>query len=531
MTGSAPSAPTPPDPVATAQAQGAMNADTARLQAQLNRVNQYSPEGSITYSQGPGTTRFDQSGYDKALADMQAQRAQSAGTYTDDGTSTTYTPGQAKPLSDQEIADLRSRYTTTTPGDTWSATTTLSPENQYLYDLSKQAQTTYGEAANQQLNQVRGILSSPFTGQPYVDRGNQALDTTSDAIARARAATGSPYVDPAAGASAGALAGTQGAAAQAQAAAAQPWIDPTTGAGRQALRQGQGAAAQISELAGDPINTDYGSVRQGAIDAANSRLQPQFAQQEDQLRTRLLNSGITEGSEAWNRAYRQMNESQNDSRQQTILNAENLAGQAIQQTGALRSIPINELATAAGVYGNLTNQAGQAQQQAITGRQVPLNEAGQLAGIFGQQQGQAAQAAAQAAQARQVPLNEASQLAALGTTQGNQANQMLQQALALRTQPLNEAAALLNGSAVQSPVLMNTPQTQVAPTDYLGAVNSNYQAQLANYNAQQRQKSSALGGLFGIGGTLLGGAFGSPWLGGMLGSSAGGAVDGGTFDL
>lgn len=530
MTGSAPGAPTPPDPKATAEAQGAMNADTARLTAQLNRVNQTGPDGSITYSQGAPGTKFDQSGYDKALSDLQAQRAQSAGTYSDNGESSTYTPGQAKPLSDQEVADLRAKYTTSTPSDSWTMQTQLSPQNQYLYDLTKQAQTTYGEAANQQLGQVKSILSTPFTGEPYKSAGDQALGTTQQALQRASSAASQPWSDPGSAASLGALAGTQGAAATAANSVSQPWRDPTTMASRQALMQGQGTAAQVAGLAGAPINTDYNAVRQQSIDAANSRLQPQFQQQEDQLRTRLLNSGITEGSEAWNRAYQQMNQAQNDSRQQSILNAENLTSQAINQTGALRAIPLNELSTASGIYGNLTNQAGATQNQAITSRGVPLNELGQVASIYGQQQAQAAQAQAQAAQSRAIPLNEAQQIASLGTAQGNQANQQLQQALALRTQPLNEAAALLNGSAVQSPMLQNIPQTQVAPTDYLGAVSTNYQGQLANYNAARQQNNAGLGGLFGVGGTLLGGALGSPWLGGMLGSAAGGADGGGFWD-
>ena len=76
----------------------------------------------------------------------------------------------------------------------------------------------------------------------------------------------------------------------------------------------------------------------------------------------------------------------------------------------------------------------------------------------------------------------------------------------------------------------NIPQTQVAPTDYLGVVNTNYQGQLANYNAARQQNNAGLGGLFGVGGTLLGGALGSPWLGGMLGSAAGGADGGGFWD-
>ena len=51
------SVPTPPDPVATAEAQGAINRETAVAQARLNRTNEVTPLGSRTYNEFliPGT--------------------------------------------------------------------------------------------------------------------------------------------------------------------------------------------------------------------------------------------------------------------------------------------------------------------------------------------------------------------------------------------------------------------------------------------------------------------------------------------
>jgi len=49
--GGSPAAPTPPDPVATAQAQGAINRETAVAQARLNRTNEITPLGSRTYNE------------------------------------------------------------------------------------------------------------------------------------------------------------------------------------------------------------------------------------------------------------------------------------------------------------------------------------------------------------------------------------------------------------------------------------------------------------------------------------------------
>ena len=44
-------APSPPDPVATANAQETLNKNTAIYQAEMNNVNQTTPYGSLTYTQ------------------------------------------------------------------------------------------------------------------------------------------------------------------------------------------------------------------------------------------------------------------------------------------------------------------------------------------------------------------------------------------------------------------------------------------------------------------------------------------------
>jgi hypothetical protein len=61
---SKPSQPAAPDPRATAQAQTASNRETAITQTGLNAMNQYGPQGSVTYAQNgtwpDGTPRFTQ---------------------------------------------------------------------------------------------------------------------------------------------------------------------------------------------------------------------------------------------------------------------------------------------------------------------------------------------------------------------------------------------------------------------------------------------------------------------------------------
>ncbi|HAC57209.1 MAG TPA: hypothetical protein DCF73_02495 [Rhodobiaceae bacterium] len=123
-----PSPPPAPDPVKTANAQAAANRETAITQSELNMVNQYTPYGSLEYSQrGTGT----------------------------DGT----------PL--------------------YSATTTLSPEQQQILNLQNQAGIQYGETANQQLSQVRDRLAQPldYSSLGEAPRADQAAwDTAYNAL-------------------------------------------------------------------------------------------------------------------------------------------------------------------------------------------------------------------------------------------------------------------------------------------------------------------------------------------------------------
>ncbi len=80
--------------------------------------------------------------------------------------------------------------------------------------------------------------------------------------------------------------------------------------------------------------------------------------------------------------------------------------------------------------------------------------------------------------------------------------------------PLNALTALQSGSQVSQPgvgQVASTAQTGIQPANYAGLVEQNYQSQLQSSNA-------SMGGLFGLGGSLLGAA-GKNWGGmGMLGS-------------
>ncbi|TCL70534.1 tail fiber domain-containing protein [Rhizobium sp. BK251] len=76
--------------------------------------------------------------------------------------------------------------------------------------------------------------------------------------------------------------------------------------------------------------------------------------------------------------------------------------------------------------------------------------------------------------------------------------QAVNEALTQRTQPINEILALAGAGQVTQPNFVNTPGAQISPADYQGAVNQQYQSQLANYQA-------GMSGLFGLGSAAIGG--------------------------
>lgn len=105
--------PSAPDPAKTAAAQGQWNSFTAQQQQAMNMTNQNSPWGSLTYDQTGTQTIIDPNG---------------------------------KPVNVP-------RYT---------ANTTLTPEQQAIYDQSQAAELNLATIANEQSGRVGEILNNPF---------------------------------------------------------------------------------------------------------------------------------------------------------------------------------------------------------------------------------------------------------------------------------------------------------------------------------------------------------------------------------
>lgn len=72
-----------------------------------------------------------------------------------------------------------------------------------------------------------------------------------------------------------------------------------------------------------------------------------------------------------------------------------------------------------------------------------------------------------------------------------------------RNQPINEISALLGGSQVSQPGYQAMQPQGAATTDVAGLINANYDQRLNNYNQQQAGRQSIMGGLFGLGSSLI----------------------------
>jgi hypothetical protein len=75
---------------------------------------------------------------------------------------------------------------------------------------------------------------------------------------------------------------------------------------------------------------------------------------------------------------------------------------------------------------------------------------------------------------------------------------------AIRNQPINEITALLSGSQVSAPQAAGYNGSTIPTTDNAGLINQNYQDRVAAVNAQNAQSGALVGGLFGLGGKLIG---------------------------
>lgn len=431
---SSPAAPAAPDPYATAQAQIGVSRDAATTQANLNRINQYSPEGSLTYS---------------------------IDGYNSDGT------------------------------PQYRQTQSYSPAEQAKYDQQNQVASALNGLAVNNIGRVQQAQQTPFS-YDGMNPLSGAVDTN--------ALPGLQY-------------GAKGDPGQVYGMA--------PGAGGQIGRMSGAEGGQIQDkldysgLSKIPGYNDYGAEGQRMADSvyqqAASRLDPRFAQLDEQQRSRLAAQGIMENSDAYRRALDNQSRDRNDAYNQATYSS---IGAGANEQSRLFGLAMgarqqgqNEIDT----QGNFSNAA----QQQRYGQ--ALSTFGANTAAQDQEYGQRAQDVQIGNEAQAQRFGQGQQAAALNNTTQNQAfNQQannnaagnaarqaqIEQAAYLRNVPLNDISVLLNGNAPSSPNFSSVPQVGVASPDYQGAVQSNYNTAIGQYNNKQAARSQMLGSIFGGLGTV-----------------------------
>ena len=103
---------------------------------------------------------------------------------------------------------------------------------------------------------------------------------------------------------------------------------------------GRDQSSRIGELLGTPVQLGNEATEARLFDLGSRRLNPQFARDEETLRTRLSNQGIKAGSDPFDRALNRFDERKNDAFNQLLLRGR---GQAVQEALTERNQPINEI--------------------------------------------------------------------------------------------------------------------------------------------------------------------------------------------
>ena len=519
---SAPSAPTPPDPYATASAQGTANANTATAQSALNNVNTYTPYGQKTYQQT--------------------------------GTQTIVNPDG-----------------TTTSVPTWSSHEDLSDAQQKLLYQNEDISTGMNDVALQAISNIGSTLANPLTadqfGQIQTDVGG--TPTLQNSYASGQLQTGYD-------------AGGQIQTGYNTGPALQYGYN---NGGNIVRGYDQGGSIQSDVNLNANAPTTFGQTQNGvqyfapqdttaardqATQAVLQRLAPSMAAQQESLNSNLANQGTAQGSAAYNAAQLQQNQANNDLRlgavatgdaeQQALFGQQATANQLFnsaqnqdynQQQGrgifAQQGIAQNNAATlsmgqfhnAAQGQQNAENAAAAAFSNAAQGQANSQNAA--AAGFFNQTVGQqnaqnaALGAFSNAAQSQQNSQN-ATAAGFFNQATGNQAqmnaeqanfynqagqqdyqnrlsggafnnsavNQQLQQAMALQNQQINEISALRSGNqvtGVTAPAYQpaTLDQTPISADVYASAniAEQAYQAQLQASAANTSAFGSAIGGIAG----------------------------------
>jgi hypothetical protein len=155
------SAPAAPDYAAAARETAQGNKEAAQFAVNANRINQYTPYGSLTYSRKQPT--FDQAGYDKAMAAYQRNPStvgDGGGYHTTSWETgepvTRFIPGQQA-----TSAPRREDFMLPDDGGGWEQRMELTPQAQATLDKQMALSDKYAETAGIGFDKARSIFENP----------------------------------------------------------------------------------------------------------------------------------------------------------------------------------------------------------------------------------------------------------------------------------------------------------------------------------------------------------------------------------
>ena len=502
--------PQAPDPYRTANAQGVANVEAARVTAGLNRPDQHTPYGSLTWKQGEST--FDQAGYDKALAqyqqDLNAWNSRTTTPGADGGPApqgntygerlaggalnqprniATGAPGSAP------VAPDKAQFTTG-GNDRWTSTITLDPRVQAIVDAQLKNQGTSADLSNTALANVAGTLANPIStaGLPSRLSPQEAFNQVAGHLynlqnmytaAEQMYASGRAPVEQA------------GKNFQSQMAGGTP-----------TLQGPQGDVPQFQRADGSIPQSDEGyraQIQNALFDQMRSRLDPRFQQRGSDLEAQLAAQGITQGSEAYNREQQNLSMDRNDAYQTAMNNAISggesaIAGQfgrdmsSRQQTvGETQQEFVNRMTS----RGMTSEEAKTLFNSQLAGRGLGMQEYNAALGG----QNSSATAALNAINSGTNLVSGAPRtMRDLSGLYSDARSQDLGEQMALRNQILNELNALRTGAQVQMPQFGSGQSgANVAAAPIAQMIGQNYQSEVAGNNAM-------MGGLSSLGSAALG---------------------------
>lgn len=103
---------------------------------------------------------------------------------------------------------------------------------------------------------------------------------------------------------------------------------------------GRDASAKIGSILGTPLNLNNDAIESRLMELGTKRLAPQWARDDESLRTRLVSGGIKEGSAAWDAEMGRMTNAKNDAMNQLLLGGRQ---QSINEIMTERQSPLNEI--------------------------------------------------------------------------------------------------------------------------------------------------------------------------------------------